>query len=198
MYYYCVVNLFCIEVNCELSVSGPTPLTGFTIIKVYLKFWTFTCPLIYFFLICSFLTQLEERVESDVLQFTLCDIIIKNCPRFRKVYVPYLTNQSYQDKTYQRLMWVYGPTWIVHFLLFISVCIAYCYSLVSLRDENHEFRRVVEKLERNPVCQRLPLRSFLILPFQRITRLKLLVQVPPSHVEICLPPFSYYLLYLWR
>ncbi|XP_057195400.1 trichohyalin isoform X2 [Triplophysa rosa] len=95
----------------------------------------------------SFLSQLEERVESDVLHFTLCDIIIKHCPRFRKVYVPYLTNQSYQDKTYQRLM-----------------------------DGNHEFRRVVEKLERNPVCQRLPLRSFLILPFQRITRLKLLVQ----------------------
>ncbi|XP_016142960.1 trichohyalin-like [Sinocyclocheilus grahami] len=45
-----------------------------------------------------------------------------------------------------------------------------------LMDESHEFRRVVEKLERNPVCQRLPLRSFLILPFQRITRLKLLVQ----------------------
>ncbi len=48
---------------------------------------------------------------------------------------------------------------------------------LSHRDESHEFRRVVEKLERNSVCQRLPLRSFLILPFQRITRLKLLVQV---------------------
>lgn len=35
----------------------------------------------------------------------------------------------------------------------------------------------MEKLERSPVCQRLPLRSFLVLPFQRITRLKLLVQV---------------------
>jgi hypothetical protein len=45
------------------------------------------------------------------------------------------------------------------------------------RDENQGFRRVVEKLERSPVCQRLPLRSFLILPFQRITRIKLLVQV---------------------
>ncbi|XP_051720228.1 zinc finger CCCH domain-containing protein 13 isoform X2 [Ctenopharyngodon idella] len=95
----------------------------------------------------SFLSQLEETVEKDIMHFTVCDIIIKHCPRFRKVYVPYLTNQSYQDKTYQRLM-----------------------------DESHEFRRVVEKLERNPVCQRLPLRSFLILPFQRITRLKLLVQ----------------------
>ncbi|XP_051577122.1 uncharacterized protein arhgef5 isoform X2 [Myxocyprinus asiaticus] len=95
----------------------------------------------------SFLSQLEEKVESDIMHFTVCDIIIKHCPRFRKVYVPYLTNQSYQDKTYQRLM-----------------------------DGSHEFRRAVEKLERNPVCQRLPLRSFLILPFQRITRLKLLVQ----------------------
>ncbi|KAF4103488.1 trichohyalin isoform X1 [Onychostoma macrolepis] len=95
----------------------------------------------------SFLSQLEEAVEKDITRFTVCDIIIKHCPRFKNVYVPYLTNQSYQDKTYQRLM-----------------------------DESHEFRRIVEKLERNPVCQRLPLRSFLILPFQRITRLKLLVQ----------------------
>ncbi|XP_067305240.1 trichohyalin isoform X1 [Pseudorasbora parva] len=95
----------------------------------------------------SFLSHLEETVEKDIMHFTVCDIIIKHCPRFRNVYVPYLTNQSYQDQTYQRLM-----------------------------DESPEFRRVVEKLERNPVCQRLPLRSFLILPFQRITRLKLLVQ----------------------
>ncbi|XDV39868.1 hypothetical protein PO909_009049 [Leuciscus waleckii] len=94
-----------------------------------------------------FLSHLEETVEKDIMHFTVCDTIIKHCPQFRNVYVPYLTNQSYQDKTYQRLM-----------------------------DESHEFRRVVEKLQRNPVCQRLPLRSFLILPFQRITRLKLLVQ----------------------
>ncbi|XP_028833753.1 rho guanine nucleotide exchange factor 19-like isoform X2 [Denticeps clupeoides] len=95
----------------------------------------------------SFLSKLEERVENDPLQFTVCDIIIHHCPMFRMVYVPYLTNQSYQDKTYQRLM-----------------------------DENSGFKRCVEKLERSSVCQRLPLRSFLVLPFQRITRLKLLVQ----------------------
>ncbi|XP_064165191.1 protein split ends isoform X2 [Anguilla rostrata] len=95
----------------------------------------------------SFLEKLEERVENDIMQFTVCDIIVQHCPRFRLVYVPYLTNQSYQDKTYQKLM-----------------------------DECPGFRRVVEKLERNPICQRLPLRSFLILPFQRITRIKLLVQ----------------------
>ncbi|XP_033836865.2 trichohyalin isoform X1 [Periophthalmus magnuspinnatus] len=95
----------------------------------------------------SFLSKLEEKVESDIMHFTVCDVIARHCQRFKMVYVPYLTNQSYQDKTYQRLM-----------------------------NENPGFRRVVEKLERNPVCQRLPLRSFLVLPFQRITRIKLLVQ----------------------
>ncbi|KAM9353487.1 uncharacterized protein arhgef5 [Symphorus nematophorus] len=95
----------------------------------------------------SFLSKLEERVESDVMSFTVCDIIARHCQRFKMVYVPYLTNQSYQDATYQRLM-----------------------------NENPGFKRIVEKLERSPVCQRLPLRSFLVLPFQRITRIKLLVQ----------------------
>uniref|UniRef100_H3CS97 Uncharacterized protein n=1 Tax=Tetraodon nigroviridis TaxID=99883 RepID=H3CS97_TETNG len=95
----------------------------------------------------SFLSKLEERLESDIMSFTVCDIIAKHCQRFKMVYVPYLTNQSYQDATYQRLM-----------------------------NENPGFKRIVEKLERSPVCQRLPLRSFLVLPFQRITRLKLLVQ----------------------
>ncbi|XP_039662072.1 rho guanine nucleotide exchange factor 5-like [Perca fluviatilis] len=50
------------------------------------------------------------------------------------------------------------------------------YMIVCLWNENSGFRRIVEKLEISPVCQRLPLRSFLVLPFQRITRLKLLVQ----------------------
>ncbi|XP_049587369.1 trichohyalin isoform X2 [Syngnathus scovelli] len=95
----------------------------------------------------SFLSKLEERLESDIMHFTVCDIIARHCQRFKMVYVPYLTNQSYQDATYQRLM-----------------------------NENPGFKRIVEKLERSPVCQRLPLRSFLVLPFQRITRIKLLVQ----------------------
>uniref|UniRef100_A0A667YLD0 DH domain-containing protein n=1 Tax=Myripristis murdjan TaxID=586833 RepID=A0A667YLD0_9TELE len=96
----------------------------------------------------SFLSKLEERVENDIMHFTVCDIIARHCQRFKMVYVPYLTNQSYQDATYQRLM-----------------------------NENAGFKRIVEKLERSPVCQRLPLRSFLVLPFQRITRIKLLVQL---------------------
>lgn len=95
----------------------------------------------------SFLSRLEEKVDSDIMHFTVCDVIARHCQRFKMVYVPYLTNQSYQDATYQRLM-----------------------------NENQGFKRIVEKLEMSPVCQRLPLRSFLVLPFQRITRIKLLVQ----------------------
>lgn len=51
------------------------------------------------------------------------------------------------------------------------------------RTSNSSFREVLEKLESDPICQRLSLKSFLILPFQRITRLKLLLQVeqiPPQ------------------
>ncbi|KAK6477334.1 hypothetical protein HHUSO_G22254 [Huso huso] len=95
----------------------------------------------------SFLADLEERVESEILLFDVCDIVLKHCTSFQRVYVPYLTNQSYQEKIFQRLM-----------------------------ETNHQFQQIVEKLEKNTVCQRLPLRSFLVLPFQRITRLKLLVQ----------------------
>nr|XP_053777099.1 rho guanine nucleotide exchange factor 19 isoform X2 [Desmodus rotundus] len=41
---------------------------------------------------------------------------------------------------------------------------------------NPKFPSILARLEESPVCQRLPLTSFLILPFQRITRLKMLVE----------------------
>lgn len=47
--------------------------------------------------------------------------------------------------------------------------------------ENPKFPGILARLEESPVCQRLPLTSFLILPFQRITRLKMLVEVPNGH-----------------
>ncbi|KAG7226899.1 hypothetical protein INR49_022194 [Caranx melampygus] len=42
--------------------------------------------------------------------------------------------------------------------------------------DNPRFPGILARLEEDPVCQRLPLTSFLILPFQRITRLKMLVE----------------------
>ncbi|XP_043935806.1 uncharacterized protein LOC122808811 [Protopterus annectens] len=95
----------------------------------------------------SFLADLEDNLEDDILHFSVCEVILKHCPDFRKVYLPYVTNQSYQEQTYKRLS-----------------------------DNNPRFQHVLEKLESDAICQRLSLKSFLILPFQRITRMKLLVQ----------------------
>lgn len=50
-----------------------------------------------------------------------------------------------------------------------------CLSIFS--QDKTAFREVISQLEMDPKCKGLPFSSFLILPFQRITRLKLLVQV---------------------
>ncbi|CAG6021136.1 unnamed protein product [Menidia menidia] len=94
-----------------------------------------------------FLQDLEHRLEEDILHFDVCDIVMDHCPALRRVYLPYVTNQAYQEQTYQRLL-----------------------------QENPRFPGILARLEEDPICQRLPLTSFLILPFQRITRLKMLVE----------------------
>ncbi|KAM7055639.1 uncharacterized protein M8220_002389 isoform 2-T5 [Acridotheres tristis] len=107
----------------------------------------------------SFLFDLEEKFEEDMFTFHVCDVALKHAPDFRRVYLPYVTNQTYQEQTFQRLL-----------------------------NGNAGFQQVLERLESDPVCQRLSLKSFLILPFQRITRLKLLLQnilkrTPPGSEE---------------
>ncbi|XP_050787161.1 rho guanine nucleotide exchange factor 19 isoform X3 [Gopherus flavomarginatus] len=94
-----------------------------------------------------FLLELEERLEANILRFDICDIVLHHCPAFRRVYLPYVTNQAYQEQTYQRLL-----------------------------QDNPKFPGILAKLEEGPVCQRLPLTSFLILPFQRVMRLQMLVE----------------------
>ncbi|XP_059913400.1 rho guanine nucleotide exchange factor 19 [Gadus macrocephalus] len=94
-----------------------------------------------------FLQALERRLEQDILRFDVCDIVFDHCPALRRVYLPYVTNQAYQEQTYQRLLL-----------------------------DNARFPGILARLEEDSVCQRLPLTSFLILPFQRITRLKMLVE----------------------
>ncbi|XP_055366264.1 rho guanine nucleotide exchange factor 19 isoform X2 [Betta splendens] len=94
-----------------------------------------------------FLQDLEHRLEEDILRFDVCDIVLDHCPALRRVYLPYVTNQAYQEQTYQRLL-----------------------------HDNPRFPGILARLEEDPICQRLPLTSFLILPFQRITRLKMLVE----------------------
>ncbi|KAM9078030.1 rho guanine nucleotide exchange factor 5 [Megaptera novaeangliae] len=94
-----------------------------------------------------FLSDLEENFEGNIFTFQVCDVVLSHAANFRRVYLPYVTNQTYQERTFQ-----------------------------SLLNSNSSFREVLEKLESDPICQRLSLKSFLILPFQRITRLKLLLQ----------------------
>ncbi|XP_036999519.2 rho guanine nucleotide exchange factor 5 [Artibeus jamaicensis] len=95
----------------------------------------------------TFLSDLEENFENNIFTFHVCDVVLNHASHFRRVYLPYVTNQTYQERTFQNLL-----------------------------NTNSSFRDVLEKLESDPICQRLSLKSFLILPFQRITRLKLLLQ----------------------
>uniref|UniRef100_A0A8D0GBZ8 DH domain-containing protein n=1 Tax=Sphenodon punctatus TaxID=8508 RepID=A0A8D0GBZ8_SPHPU len=95
----------------------------------------------------NFLFDLEEKFEENMFNFNVCDVALRHALEFRRVYLPYVTNQTYQEQTFQRLL-----------------------------NGNTGFQQVLERLESDPICQRLSLKSFLILPFQRITRLKLLLQ----------------------
>lgn len=47
----------------------------------------------------------------------------------------------------------------------------------SHRQSNVGFATAIAHLQESPKCQRLPFSSFLLLPFQRITRIKILTEV---------------------
>ncbi|XP_058017446.1 rho guanine nucleotide exchange factor 19 [Ahaetulla prasina] len=96
-----------------------------------------------------FLLQLEDHLDQDVFLPGLGEVVLKNCPAFHRAYVPYVTNQMYQEQLMQRLM-----------------------------KGSSRFLQVLRTLEEHPICQRQPLKAFLVLPFQRITRLKILLQQP--------------------
>lgn len=72
---------------------------------------SFFLPLLLYFLLffpidfsTRFLQDLEHRLEADILRFDVCDIVLDHCPALRRVYLPYVTNQAYQEQTYQRLL----------------------------------------------------------------------------------------------
>ncbi|XP_018083774.1 rho guanine nucleotide exchange factor 19 isoform X1 [Xenopus laevis] len=94
-----------------------------------------------------FLQNLEEALERDIFLRDTGKLILLHCPEFHRVYIPYVTNQMYQENLMQRLV-----------------------------KENGRFLQVLQKLEEKSECKRQSLKSFLILPFQRITRLKILLE----------------------
>ncbi|XP_040857209.1 rho guanine nucleotide exchange factor 15 isoform X1 [Ochotona curzoniae] len=94
-----------------------------------------------------FLGTLLSRVRSSPHISDLCDVVHTHAVGPFSVYVDYVRNQQYQEETYSRLM-----------------------------DTNVRFSAELRRLQSLPKCERLPLPSFLLLPFQRITRLRMLLQ----------------------
>lgn len=94
-----------------------------------------------------FLMDLEHRIEESILISDVCDIVYHHAVKHFNVFITYVINQVYQEKNYRRIL-----------------------------EENQPFREAMAVLENHPRVRGLSFTSFLILPFQRITRLKLLVQ----------------------
>ncbi|KAK9521447.1 hypothetical protein VZT92_021252 [Zoarces viviparus] len=94
-----------------------------------------------------FLMDLEHRIEKSILISDVCDIVYYHAVEHFDVFIKYVINQVYQEKNYRRIL-----------------------------EGNLAFRAAMAALENHPRVRGLSFTSFLILPFQRITRLKLLVQ----------------------
>ncbi|XP_055370198.1 ephexin-1 isoform X2 [Betta splendens] len=94
-----------------------------------------------------FLMDLEHRIEKSILISDVCDIVYHHAVEHFSVFIKYVINQVYQEKNYRRIL-----------------------------EGNLAFRETMATLENHPRVRGLSFTSFLILPFQRITRLKLLVQ----------------------
>ncbi|KAM6927447.1 rho guanine nucleotide exchange factor 19 [Xenentodon cancila] len=94
-----------------------------------------------------FLMDLEARLGLCVLIPEVGDIVLQHRRDFHRLYVPYVTNMMYQESLIGQLL-----------------------------QQNKDFLHTLNKLESDSVCQRQTLKSFLVLPFQRITRVKLLLE----------------------
>ncbi|KAM9813108.1 ephexin-1 isoform 1-T1 [Syngnathus typhle] len=94
-----------------------------------------------------FLMDLEHRIEKSILISDVCDIVYSHAVQHFSVFIKYVINQVYQEKNYRRIL-----------------------------EGNQAFRETMAVLEKHQCVRGLSFTSFLILPFQRITRLKLLVQ----------------------
>uniref|UniRef100_A0AAR2LQL8 Neuronal guanine nucleotide exchange factor n=1 Tax=Pygocentrus nattereri TaxID=42514 RepID=A0AAR2LQL8_PYGNA len=101
-----------------------------------------------------FLMDLEHRIEESLQISDVCDIVYHHAVEHFHVFISYVINQVYQEKNYRRIL-----------------------------QENTGFRESMAALENQPKVKGLSFTSFLILPFQRITRLKLLVQNILKKVE---------------
>ncbi|TMS34719.1 hypothetical protein L596_002254 [Steinernema carpocapsae] len=92
------------------------------------------------------LSDLERRFSENLVFSDVCDILSTHFENHFDAYVKYCSNQVYQDRT-----------------------------LKKLKSHNSNFLSCIQRLESDRQCQGLDMRSFLMLPMQRVTRYPLLV-----------------------
>lgn len=141
-----------------------------------------------------FFKELEERHQQSIVIDDISDIVCKHAQSNFDPYVTYCSNEVYQQRTLQRLVWVAEqthtssyriPSWIRSIHFEPALCLPLISSSflapsdLSCRSKNSVFKEVLTRIEGHPDCRNLPMISFLILPMQRITRLPLLMDVSP-------------------
>ncbi|XP_054285707.1 uncharacterized protein LOC129002133 isoform X2 [Macrosteles quadrilineatus] len=100
------------------------------------------------------LLALHSCWQECILLTGISDVVYDHIKSERQVYIKYCTNQISMDRTLKRL-----------------------------KQNNSNFSTVLAQLESEPQCQSLTLYSFLMLPMQRITRLRLLYETILTLVE---------------
>ncbi|KAJ8418611.1 hypothetical protein AAFF_G00001100 [Aldrovandia affinis] len=94
----------------------------------------------------NFLDAMSAELDGNLF-CDVCEVIRCHASRHFAAYVDYIRNMPYQEQT-----------------------------LHNLGKENPQIEEILRQLQEDPRCHRLSLKSFLVLPFQRITRLKILVE----------------------
>ncbi|XP_026119540.1 ephexin-1 isoform X2 [Carassius auratus] len=108
----------------------------------------------------SFMDAMLLELASSVFCYVICNVVHQYALGPFDAYINYIRNMPYQEQT-----------------------------LHNLGKESPQIVEILHKLQEHPRCNRLPLKSFLSLPFQRITRLKILMEniqkkaVPGSDCE---------------
>ena len=51
-----------------------------------------------------FLLELERRMEENIVISDVCDIVYRYAANHFSVYITYVSNQTYQERTYKQLL----------------------------------------------------------------------------------------------
>lgn len=146
-------------------------------------------------LVSRFFKELEKKHEQNIVIDDITDIVCKHSQSSFDPYITYCSNEVYQQRTLQRLVWVteQSHTYTLlsyHSWIWSNMAVpllprpsslfspsAASASLFPYSSKNPTFKEVLTRIEGHPDCRNLPMISFLILPMQRITRLPLLMDV---------------------